>query len=112
MANDLRCPCCRGYMTAEDWNEALGWLRVMGIEVDIDGTLDTISAARFLGKSEQTLRNRRAMGEPPEYTKDASGHVRYHMDELSAWRERNEASLHELGVDTGRRVRTKKYDDD
>jgi hypothetical protein len=98
-------------MTAEAWNEALGWLRVMGIEVDIDGTLDTISAARFLGKSEQTLRNRRAMGEPPEYTKDASGHVRYRMDELTAFRERNDASLHELGVDCGGRVRAKRHQD-
>jgi hypothetical protein len=105
------CPCCGGYMTAEAWNEALGWLRVMGIEVDIDGTLDTISAARFLGKSEQTLRNRRAMGEPPEYTKDASGHVRYRMDELTAFRERNDASLHELGVDCGGRVRAKRHQD-
>jgi hypothetical protein len=41
----------------------------------------------FLAKSVQTLKNLRSIGGGPVYSKDARGRVRYHLDDLTGFRE-------------------------
>jgi hypothetical protein len=84
---ELHCPCCGGYVTAEDWHELRQWLGLMDVDVDLDGMVDTKGAARLLCKAVQTLENWRSMGGGPVYSKDAHGRIRYHLDDLKAFRE-------------------------
>ena len=85
--SNLTCPCCGGYVNAEEWKEARQWLELMGIEVAVDGTVDTKGAALMLGKAVQTLENLRSLRGGPIYSKDAQGRVRYHLEDITAFRE-------------------------
>ena len=100
--NELRCPCCGGGVDAEDWDEILQWCKIMGIDFDIDGTIDTKGAAVLLGKAVQTLENWRSMGAGPVYSKDARGRIRYHLDDLRAFREGFRPDFYTLGVKDSR----------
>ena len=83
----MKCPVCDGLVNPEEWEEARLFLGVMGIDVAIDGTVDTKGAALMLGKAVQTLENWRSMGDGPVYSKDAHGRIRYRLDDLRDFRE-------------------------
>jgi hypothetical protein len=85
--DQLRCPCCGGGVPAEEWHEVRQWMKVMDIDFDLDGKIDTHGAARLLCKAVQTLENWRSMGEGPVYSKDARGRIRYHLDDIRSFRE-------------------------
>jgi hypothetical protein len=96
--DQLRCPCCGGGIDAKEWLEVRQWLQLMDINFDLDGTVDTKGAARLLGKAVQTLENWRSIGGGPAYSKDASGRIRYHLDDICGYREGFKPELHMFGV--------------
>ena len=100
--DQLRCPCCGGYVNPHEWDEARQWLNLIGIDFDLNGTIDTKGAARLVGKAVQTLENWRSMGEGPKYSKDAHGRIRYHLDDLRAFREGFRPELYQLGLKDSR----------
>ena len=61
-------------------------MALAGIEVALDGSMNTKAAARYLGRSKQTLKNWRVTGDGPVFTKDGQGRVRYAFDDLEAFR--------------------------
>ena len=98
--SNLTCPCCGAYVSAEDWAEARQWLELMDIDFALDGTTDTKGAARLLGKAVQTMENWRSLGDGPVYSK-VHGRIRYHLADLTGYREGFQPVFHTLGVKDG-----------
>jgi hypothetical protein len=101
--NELHCPCCGGGIDPEQWREMRQWLKLMDIDFSFDGTVDTKGAARLLGKAIQTLENWRSMGSHmgPNYIKDAHGRIRYHIDDITSFREGYDRGDYALGIKLG-----------
>jgi hypothetical protein len=94
------CPCCGELLDGENWAEVFQWMNLIGIDVALDGSMKTKAAARYLGRSPQTLKNWRVLREGPTYSKDGKGRVRYQFEDLEAFRHnrdgvknRNERSM-------------------
>jgi hypothetical protein len=82
--DEMPCPLCGGFSF---YDLVQHRLRKMGIELLTDLTMDTKSAATYLNRSPQTLENLRHLKQGPVYSKDATGRVRYHIDDLRGWSE-------------------------
>jgi hypothetical protein len=94
------CPCCQHPLDGEDWAEVVQWMNLAGIDVALDGSMNTKAAARYLGRGKQTLKNWRVLGDGPVFTKDGQGRVRYAFEDLEAFKQsrdevknRNERSM-------------------
>jgi hypothetical protein len=106
---ELHCPCCGGWVSPEEWHEVRQWLELAGVEVAIDCTVGTKGAARFLGRKKQTLKNLRANGNGPVFTKDANGRIRYHLDDLKAFRDGYIPDKH-VYISSGGKKTTPRYE--